>query len=448
MSAVLLRSLIGALALAACSFPVAGAKSTAFTWETAKATLKPYDGPSVKGVDVSTLNGKVVAGYQGWFATPNDGGPLGWTHYQYTSKEPLPNHVCIDFWPDVSELDPDEKCATKLLLADGSPAYVFSARNAKTVNRHFQWMRQYGVDAGFVQRFAGSVSSSPDRFENSCRVLANCRAGANRNGVGYLVMYDLSGLPANSIEKVKDDWRMLVDGMKLTRDPNDQAYMHHRGKPLVAVWGIGFKPSAKKDRAYTLAECAELIKFLQQDPKYGGCSVMIGIPSGWRTFSRDSVNDPAFHELIKRCEVISPWTPGRYKSPAEATKHAETCWRPDFEWCRANGIDYLPVVFPGFSWHNKTPDAATDAIPRLKGKFLWQQYYELAKLGIPMVYQAMFDEMDEGTQIFKVTNHPPAGTPFVTYEGLPSDYYLKLVGAAAKMIRRETPAAATLPKLP
>ena len=422
-------------------------RSSKFTWATAKATLSPYDGPSVKGVDISTLNNKVVAGYQGWFATPNDGGPLGWVHYQFGSKEPLPNKVCIDFWPDVSELDQDEKCATQLVHTDGSPAYVFSARNPKTVNRHFQWMRQYGIDAAFVQRFASSVSSSPDRFENSCRVLANCRAGANRNGVGYMVMYDLSGLPAASMDKVKADWRMLVDGMKITRDPNDKAYMHHQGKPLVAVWGIGFKPTAEKDRAYSLEECADLVKFLQQDPQYGGCSVMIGLPTGWRTLTRDSVSDPALHDLVKRCQVISPWTPGRFRNPAEVTKHAATCWQPDFEWCKANGIDYLPVVFPGFSWHNKKPDAATDAIPRLKGKFLWQQYYELAKIGIPMVYQAMFDEMDEGTQIFKVTNNPPSGTPFVTYEGLPSDFYLKLVGAAAQMIRQETPVSATMPTL-
>jgi len=427
--------------------PAAEAFSSTFTWTTAKATLKPYDGPSVKGVDVSTLTGKVVAGYQGWFATPNDGGPLGWSHYQFGAKEPLPDKVCIDFWPDVTELDQDERCATKLLHADGSPACVFSSRNPKTVNRHFQWMRQYGIDAAFVQRFAGSVSSSPDRFENSCRVLANCRAGANRNGVGYVVMYDLSGLPANSMERVKDDWRMLVDGMRITRDPNDKAYLHHRGKPLVAVWGIGFKPSAKKDRAYSLAECADLVKFLQQDPQYGGCSVMIGIPTGWRMLTRDSVNDPSFHELVKRCQVISPWTPGRYRNPSEVTRHAETYWQPDFEWCKANSVDYLPVVFPGFSWHNKTPEAATDAIPRLKGKFLWQQYYEISKIGIPMVYQAMFDEMDEGTQIFKTTNNPPQGTPFVTYEGLPSDFYLRLVGAAAKMIRREIPATPTVPVL-
>lgn len=80
------------------------------------------------------------------------------------------------------------------------------------------------------------------------------------------------------------------------------------------------------------------------------------------------MSGPALHDLIKKCEVISSWRLGRYRNPAEATRHAENCWRPDFEWCKANGMDYLPVVFPGFSWHNKTPDDKTDAISRLRGE--------------------------------------------------------------------------------
>lgn len=53
-----------------------------------------------------------------------------------------------------------------------------------------------------------------------------------------------------------------------------------------------------------------------------------------------------------------------------------------------------------------------------------------------MVDQAMFDEVDEGTAIFKCTNDPPVGeSSFVSYEGLPSDFYLKLVGRATLMIQ-------------
>jgi len=57
-----------------------------------------------------------------------------------------------------------------------------------------------------------------------------------------------------------------------------------------------------------------------------------------------------------------------------------------------------------------------------------------------MVYVAMFDEVDEGTAIFKCVNDVPVGqkSKFVTLEGLPSDYYLKDGGAQApKLIHDE-----------
>ena len=37
------------------------------------------------------------------------------------------------------------------------------------------------------------------------------------------------------------------------------------------------------------------------------------------------------------------------------------------------------------------------------------------------------------------------GKYFVTYEGLPSDFYLKATGAATRMIRGETPLSWTIP---
>ena len=62
-----------------------------------------------------------------------------------------------------------------------------------------------------------------------------------------------------------------------------------------------------------------------------------------------------------------------------------------------------------------------------------------------MVYQAMFDEVDEGTAIFKCTNDPPVGaSTFLNYEGLPSDHYLRVVGAATRLLRGDLPPATTL----
>ena len=116
-------------------------------------SLRPYDGISVQGVDTSTLSGKVMCGYQGWFTTPDDGAQKGWTHYGRRGRFE-PGSCTIDLWPDVSELEDDEKFATAFRHADGSVAYVFSSLCHKTVQRHFSWMREYGIDGAFVQRFA------------------------------------------------------------------------------------------------------------------------------------------------------------------------------------------------------------------------------------------------------------------------------------------------------
>jgi hypothetical protein len=136
--------------------------------------------------------------------------------------------------------------------------------------------------------------------------------------------------------------------------------------------------------------------------------------------------------------VISPWTVGRYRSPDGVADHARRRWREDLAWCGKEKKDYLPVVFPGFSWHNQRPRAPLDEVPRLKGRFLWKQYVEAKAAGATMIYQAMFDEMDEGTAVFKCTNDPPTGASrFVTFEGLPSDHYLWLTGTGGRLLRGE-----------
>jgi hypothetical protein len=164
---------------------------------------------------------------------------------------------------------------------------------------------------------------------------------------------------------------------------DDRAWLKHRGKPLVAVWGIGFNDG----RRYALEECGALVDALKAE----GCSVLLGIPSGWRGLDRDALSDPALHAILKRADVLSPWNVGRYRSPEEAERFARTLWAEDLAWCRGQGVDYLPTVFPGFSWHNLRR-GALEEIPRRKGEFLWAQLAAAKRLGAEMVYVAMFDE--------------------------------------------------------
>ena len=90
-----------------------------------------------------------------------------------------------------------------------------------------------------------------------------------------------------------------------------------------------------------------------------------------------------------------------------------------------------------------------DAIPRRKGEFLWSQFTAARRAGAEMIYVAMFDEVDEGTAIFKCTDDVPVGdgSKFVTYETLPSDFYLRLTGVGAKLLRGEIPISDMLPSL-
>jgi hypothetical protein len=396
--------------------------------------MQPYAGDSAEGADRSTLAGKVMCGYQGWFAGEGDGSGRGWRHYTSGGRF-APGSCSIDLWPDMSELAPEERITTAFRHADGRQAAVFSSNNRATVLRHFRWMREFGIDGVFVQRFA--VETVEPKDQRQCNtVLAHCREGANVHGRCYALMYDLSTLPEGGTQIVIDDWKLLVERMRIGRDENDRAYLRHGGKPVVAAWGIGFDDGRK----YTLAECERLIDFLKNDPQYGGCTVMVGVPTGWRTLDADSVSDLALHAALAQADIISPWTVGRYATPQAAQEHAANRWRADLDWCREHGKEYLPVVFPGFSWHNGHPNAPFNEIPRLAGKFLWRQFTEAKKAGASMVYVAMFDEMDEGTAIFKCANDVPIGASrFVTFDGLPSDHYLWLTGMGRRLLSGELP---------
>jgi hypothetical protein len=134
----------------------------------------------------------------------------------------------------------------------------------------------------------------------------------------------------------------------------------------------------------------------------------------------------------------------------EYRSRIETNLKPDIAWCEQNGVDYAPVVLPGFSWRNLknlTPDRY-DQISRVKGDFLWTQIANSIQSGAEMVYVAMFDELDEGTCIFKCANNKdvpvyatvsdPQGRILGIDDELPTDYYLFLVGEGVKWLKGGT----------
>ena len=397
-----------------------------------------------------SLHGKVMCGYQGWFRAPGDGQDLGWKHYRNPKSNRFePGHAGIEFWPDLAEFGEHECFDTGFRHADGSVAQVFSSAVRETVLRHFQWMEEYGIDGVFVQRFATEVTDEGGRSDRPNarsvnEVLGHCREGARLQGRTFAVMYDLTSMKAGRISHVKDDWRFLVKEEGLL---DDTAYQHHQGRPVVALWGVGFGDG----RDYGPEEVADLIRFLKDDPECGGLTVMLGTATGWRNGERDGGPFEEWEDVYRAADIISPWTVGRYRTPDDARRYASGRAKEDKRWCDANGKEFMPVVFPGFAWSNLKKGSGENAdsfIDRLGGEFLWSQYdAAVRETGAEMVYQAMFDELDEGTHIFKSTNDPPVGeSRFLTYGDLPSDHYLWLVGEAAKRVRGELPSTPDLPE--
>jgi len=381
-------------------------------------------------IDASTLRHKVLCGYQGWFRCPGDPGGEGWRHWSRRGDRIDPGSLTVEMWPDLAEFTDAEKYdAPGFTHPDGSQAHLFSSANRATVARHFQWMRQYGIDGAFVQRFLVNL-----RDPSTDLVLDHARDAAEKSGRVYAIGYDLSGMPAPRIfDVLTKDWKRLTDEKKIT---HDDRYQRHEGKPVVFVWG--FFP----DRfAPELAQ--RIIDFFHAE---GPCQATLigGCPWFWRT-----VNDPEWARVFRRFDVISPWNVGNSTKEAGRRFASTRSWKDDLAEANATGMAFLPVIYPGFGWTNlQGPRASGQSLPRLGGEFFWRQFTAAGDLGVEMAYVAMFDEVDEATAIFKVSNTPPTQAHFETFEGLPTDWYLRLTGEGSKVIRGERPRSVNIPIKP
>lgn len=383
----------------------------------------------------NSYTGLVMAGYQGWFAAEGDDSRRGWYHYEKGGCGFEPGCSTIDMWPDVSEYEVTYE--TPFEYPDGSGAYLYSPYDESSVDLHFKWMQEYGLDGVHMQRFLGEVKPSNSRGKRHFnKVLENALAAAEKYERAISVMYDLSGSSSfDVLTYLETDWNELVEDYNLLDSEEHPTYLRHNGKPLVTIWGVGFNDN----RAYTIADVDTLVTRLLATNEV---SVMLGVPYYWRTFGSDTENNPAFHELIKKVDIIMPWAVGRY----DINGYNPNNVAEDVKWCEQNGVDYVPLVFPGFSWANMHNDPNLyHSIPRLEGDFLWRQIAGAKTEGAESLYVAMFDEVDEGTAIFKVSNESDtplngdAGLKFVGIEdNLETDYYLWLIGQGANWIHGES----------
>ena len=406
------------------------------------------------------LDYKVMMGYQGWFLAHGDGSTTNnpWNHWFRggTAATPDAANLTVDMWPDMSEYT--DKFNTNMTYANGSNAQLFSSYSLSTTRKHFEWMRDYNVYGIYLQRFLSAVElQTSGMFRAKNNVLNNVMTSAVEYNRKYVVMYDVSGVTdATMYAKIVADWEYLVNTYDILNKPE---YVKQNGKPVVAIWGIGFK-----NRGLTTATSQAIIDYFKTNaaPQYRAY-VMGGVPEHWRTLSGSSETGAGWTAVYNSLDMISPWSVGRYSNNIGADSFKTNNIVPDLAACNNNNKDYMPVIWPGFSWKNlksnSTPPSieTLNTIPRNGGQFYWRQAYNAVQAGVKFIYVAMFDEVDEGTAMFKITDITAklpiqANDRLVSLDidgvNLPSDWYLRLADQSQKMLNGTIPLTRNIPITP
>jgi len=388
----------------------------------------------VPPADNTTYIGKAMFGYQGWFGHPHDKSPRPhYWHWGNMNNIGIEN-LGVDMFPDMREMGVDERYPTAYSFPSGETAKVFSSGNRQTVHRHMKWVRDYNTDGVWVQRF---ISEYNDKvvmaFRDSTTVFV--KEGCEMYDRVFAIMYD--GI-ANRVEDIKTDWMHMVDNLGIT---DSDRYLNHNGKPIVALWGYTVRDAA------TVDQLEEMIDWFTHsaDEKYQA-SIKLGLNNRW--FDEDQ----RWLDAFKQVDVISPWMVGRFGNQNEYNNFLNNDIIPGKSWCDDNDVLYVPVLFPGFSWHNLRNGAhPKNHIPRNGGNFFWLQVEGAMSQNMETFYFAMFDEVDESTAFFKTAENAsqaPAREYWLNLDAdgftLPSDWYLRAAGKAAETLRGNIPASASL----
>ncbi len=378
-----------------------------------------------EGFEYSTF-----VGYQAWFNVPNDGMSRGWTHWNRNPFAAMTaSTMIVDMWPDLTEYPSTAIQATPFSYGGGGYAYAYTGVADGVVDAHFRWMQEYKIKGAFLQWFV------VDDMAYRLGIATTAKAKAEKYGRKLVIEFDISGTKnqpncgtgAALVQCLKTRWMSAVDA-GIT---SSAAYQTFNGRPLVAVYGIGMKTQDH----LTAVDAANLITWFKTGaPTQYRASIMGGVATGWRTNGTDAIstNGSQWQSNYASLDIISPWTVNRYNSPSAAASYISSNTGPDLTVIRQRNQRYLPVVFPGYSATNLAATPANE-VQRFGGDFLWSQTRAHAALGETGFFVAMFDEIDEGTAIYKTApTSTTAPSSFYTVKlnadgaTLPSDWYLQV----------------------
>jgi hypothetical protein len=395
---------------------------------------------SAQTADATTINNKVMAGYQGWFRTPGDvSGNTSWAHW--FNGTPSQSEEAFDSWPDLTGMPSGaQDTVPGFKFPNGNAATLYSGQSATAVLTHFQWMQTAGIDGVWVSEFESHLpgGSSASDYPNVLNTLNNIRAAATSTGRTWAFFYDTSGQSTTTLASgIETQWENMVN----TGYTSDPRYLHMNGLPVVMLFG--FFPNDTNHNLGNPTVGQPLINFFKSG-KYAAYVVGSG---AWNWTTGNS----AFQDMLFTLNAYIPWNVGHTMKASDGNIVSnDTTWATDYATFKSHNVKYIPLVNPGTCAAG--PPLTNCAAPRRNGYYLWEQFVDASNVGvgdINSVFVAMYDEVNEGTAIMPITNTPPAQTPpFLTSPGDPGNWYEELVVSGEGYLKNSKAVPTSIPITP
>jgi len=394
-------------------------------------------------VSNQTIQGLWITGYQAWFRTPNDGGQSpSWHHYFHGA--PKVENWTMDYWADVSEYPEDSlTIIPDMYFEDGTPVYAYASIHPKVIDTHFKWMKEYDIDGVWLQYFTISNNAQNRENKNREEIIKMVAQAAAKYGRLWSISYDPASHDAATVyDDIISHWKHLVDSGLTAQD----CYMNEQGLPVVQIWSFS---GIQNPWIPINAEIGnKLINFFNQEGKYKAFLVA-GVNWDW-----GSIKDQEYQDMYAKLKAVIPWNVGNIaRNEKQEAMSSMSFWRSDFERTEGRGTIWIPTVYPGFSWENlqrvrNNPESAANIAGRRKGEYLWEQLYKCSEIGATSLCLSMFDEVDEGTAFFKIETRDMSHLNLKNSDGMPADWWLRLVREAHKYQREGKPLPKEIPIKP
>ncbi|KAH7330645.1 hypothetical protein B0J17DRAFT_678959 [Rhizoctonia solani] len=376
--------------------------------------------------DPTTIRGKFLVGYQGWFTCPGDGPVLvqgsEWAHCPNTrplAQEDNDGQFNAELLPDPEYYSPGD-----LVVMPRAQHKLLSSRNPAIVRRHMNIMAMHGIDGLFVTRRGTEIAAAYQPGGNGIGIMKlrseginNLFRAAEAEGRVVSIMYDLNGLPSHQIEPwVAGDWDFMLHSKHVIESP---AYVREHGQPVVALWSVGFKHAGQDPEMIM-----RLINRIRE--MAGGAYIVLGVPITWQK------QDQNWQAVYSVADALAPMCIGTLLDEESVNNYSRDVQHPGVQALKSaqHKTDYVGVVWPGNEGElTINTGMSTGPAPRQDGAFLWRQIYNAHKDGVRFMYAEMFDGFEEGTAIL-----PSLGAQ---NDNTPSDWYLRICSYASEALKGE-----------